>query len=56
MYANHNPTTNHKVTCDICPKGSHCPAKDSNPSECLAGSYTDLTNQENCIICTSGYY
>ena len=43
----------------VCPPGSYCPLGSVTPSDCSAGTFSSasaLTDQSECLDCTSGYY
>lgn len=39
-----------------CPIGLHCPMGSGLPVPCEPGSYTNLTQQSECLICPAGFY
>ncbi|KAG9482440.1 hypothetical protein GDO78_011238 [Eleutherodactylus coqui] len=38
-----------------CPRGHYCPAGSSHPYACPAGTYNNLTHQQDCLPCPAGY-
>lgn len=39
-----------------CPIGLHCPAGSGSPVPCIAGTFTNLTQQDTCLTCPAGFY
>ncbi|XP_072282810.1 uncharacterized protein [Pyxicephalus adspersus] len=39
-----------------CPRGHYCPVGSFHPYACPAGTYNNLTHQQDCLPCPAGYY
>ena len=39
-----------------CPIGLHCPQGSPQPVPCEPGTYTNLTQQAECLVCPAGFY
>ncbi|KAM3922961.1 uncharacterized protein RB166_012036 [Leptodactylus fuscus] len=39
-----------------CPRGHYCPAGSPHPHACPAGTYNNLTHQQDCLPCPAGYF
>ena len=53
-----SPTPLQGVNANICPQGSFCPVKSSQPNPCPVGTFSNVTGVqsiEECSYCTGGY-
>ena len=41
---------------DICPIGHYCPVGSVLPRECIAGTYSNVTGVEACLVCPGGFF
>lgn len=44
------------ITGDVCPVGYYCPEGTGISIRCEAGTFTDTEQNEECLLCTPGYY
>ncbi len=44
------------TTGDVCPIGYYCPEGTAIPKQCEPGTYTDTTQNSQCLPCTAGRY
>lgn len=44
------------VTGDVCPLGHYCPVGTGTPVPCPAGSYTNTTQNAQCLVCPAGMF
>ena len=40
----------------MCPSGTFCPNGTHTPIACVAGTYNDLVEQDECFSCPPGFY
>ena len=58
-YCSGNATTSTPTdgsTGNVCPVGHYCPEGTATPLPCGPGTFTDITLNEACTLCTPGYY
>ena len=48
--------SNHRGNGSVCPAGHYCPTGTTFPRKCPAGTYTNVSQQEECVDCIAGFY